>query len=133
MEVTYAGIALNSGNRESPANLSVSVSRVVQSTALTRASHAKIYARKNSIYSISFSITYQKEDLRATQDFVARIDEWLPFQGELVFTPTDSGGLMQDITYERATLETVSAQSIGISAIVSFTFRAENRKQLPAP
>lgn len=133
MNINYAGVALNAGNRESPSNLSVNVSRVVQSTALTRATHGKIYGRSNSIFTIGFSITYQKTDLREAQEFLAKLDEWLPAQGELTLSPTGSGGTVQDVTYERATLESASGQTIGITAVVSFTFRAENRKQLPAP
>lgn len=132
MDVTYAGVALNTGQRESPNGLSVDVRRVNQVVPLTRASYARIFPRKQSVITIGFQISYEKDDFREANDFCALLDDWLPYQGDLLLEPLGSGGTVLQITYTNATLETARGRVIGNTVVVDFLFIAEQRLEIPA-
>lgn len=132
MEILYANVSLSEGGRESPSGLTIDVQRAVQTAPLTRAPNVSIFPRSNTVWSISFSVTYLKADLMEAQDFAAGLDTLLPAQGDLVLIPSDTNGVGQEITYQNAALTGMRAVTIGVTVVVNYAFIAENRKVLPA-
>ena len=130
MIITFAGTPLNAGGRESPSGLRISVRRMVQVAPVLRSAAAKLFARGNRVWSISFSLAIEYANHGAAIAAIVEIEALLGEQGDLVLEAIGTGGAAQTITFENAVLESVEPGLLGRTTFYAYVFHASNRKDL---
>lgn len=128
MIARYDGEELNEGGREGLSGLSVTHTRQVQVAPILRATKAKVFARGNRVYSITFSFAREYATLEEAFDTAIQLGENLAASGDLEFEQTGDNAAVQSTFFEDAVLQSITPVPLGKTYILSFAFIAHSRK-----
>lgn len=121
MKIKIENFWLAEAGQLSPDSLRVNGRRSIQIAALLRAEASKTFNRKNTVTTISFSITREHASFREAESYMIEHEAGIPASGIVEFICHDENGGESSFYLDTGFLETSEAYSIGVSTIHSYT------------
>ena len=121
MKIKLEGFWLCEAGQLAPNSLRVNGRRQVQVAQFLRAASSKIWPRKNSVTTISFSVTRQHADVRAAEDYMLNHEVAIPASGVALFVCYNEAGGESTYFFDSAALETTDSSYNGCSTFHTYT------------
>ena len=121
MKIKIADFWLAEAGELAPDELIVNARRIVQVAQFLRSSAAKPIPRKNTITTISFSVTRTHTSVRAAGGYMLQHEVDIPDEGVITFISQDQGGGESNYYFDNAAVETTQAKRIGVTTFHSYT------------
>lgn len=120
MKADYGEVNLAAGGVEGVSGLRINGRQVNQEAQLLRTQAPVLFARGNRSLVIEFSVSRIFDTLADAETFIHSHFAALPQQEDLVFTLSGGGTK----TYADAVLDACTPAQLGLSVIVTYSFRA---------
>jgi hypothetical protein len=121
MRITFDSIPICNGGSDSPVNMEVDGSRIVEVVDLPRAAAVKTFDRWNKETRITFERHVTESSYLAAQNRILTEHVNLPRKGDLVIVGED-GYQYQEFVLEGASLPRVRSKQHGVTVITTYEF-----------
>ncbi len=121
MKIKIGDFWLAEAGELSPDELVINARRVVQIAEYLRASAAKPIPRKNTVTTISFSVSRTHTSVRIAEGYMLQHEVNIPDDGILTFISQDPGAGESTYYFDYAAIEATQGRQIGVSTFHSYT------------
>ena len=104
-----------------PNSLHINGRRQVQIAQFLRAGASKVWNRKNTVTTISFSVVREHATTRAAEGYMLQHEADIPASGVVTFVCPDKNGAEDFFYFDAGILDTTEAAQIGVSTEHSYT------------